>query len=164
MAYNINTTIINGELLVPSASTITIETSSQTFQFKGIDGLGFNKMVINDNVVIAAFESVSNFDVFTIDGEWTIYDINKSSPAIVREDDTLGKSSKLPVSLVEGVDEIVDSKMGDFGNTTTFNDDAIVSTYENGTKVTSFDINNQYPEFTTRNSVSISDTNITINY
>lgn len=36
--------------------------------------------------------------------------------------------------------------------------------YENGTKVTSFDINNQYPEFTTKNSVSISDTNITINY
>lgn len=36
--------------------------------------------------------------------------------------------------------------------------------YENGTKATSFDINNQYPEFTTKNSVSISDTNITINY
>lgn len=36
--------------------------------------------------------------------------------------------------------------------------------YENGTKVTRFDINNQYPEFTTKNSVSISDTNITINY
>lgn len=51
MAYNINTTIINGELLTPSASTITIEASQQTFQFKGSDGLGFNKMVVNDNVV-----------------------------------------------------------------------------------------------------------------
>ena len=35
---------------------------------------------------------------------------------------------------------------------------------ENGVKATSFDINNQYPEFDTKNSVSISDTNITINY
>lgn len=36
--------------------------------------------------------------------------------------------------------------------------------YENGTKATSFDINNQYAEFTTKNSVTISDTNVTINY
>lgn len=35
---------------------------------------------------------------------------------------------------------------------------------ENGTKVTNFNINNQYSEFTTKNSTTIDDTNITINY
>ena len=35
---------------------------------------------------------------------------------------------------------------------------------ENGTKVTNFNINNQYPEFTTKNSTTIDDTNVTINY
>ena len=36
--------------------------------------------------------------------------------------------------------------------------------YENGTKATSFDINNQYQEFNTKNSVPIDGTNITIGY
>lgn len=35
---------------------------------------------------------------------------------------------------------------------------------ENGTKVTNFNINSQYSEFTTKNSTTIDDTNITINY
>lgn len=35
---------------------------------------------------------------------------------------------------------------------------------ENGTKVTNFNINNQYSEFTTKNSTTIDGTNITINY
>ena len=35
---------------------------------------------------------------------------------------------------------------------------------ENGIKVTNFNINNQYPEFTTKNSTTIDDTNVTINY
>lgn len=65
MAYNINTTIINGELLVPSASAITIETSSQTFQFKGNDGLSFNKMVVNDNIVNPELLTEANVSIST---------------------------------------------------------------------------------------------------
>lgn len=34
----------------------------------------------------------------------------------------------------------------------------------NGTKVTNFNINSQYPEFTTKNEVAIEDTNVTITY
>lgn len=48
---NINTTIINGELVLPSSSSVTVSTSSQTFWFKGDDGFDFNRMTVNGNSV-----------------------------------------------------------------------------------------------------------------
>ena len=65
MAYNINTTIVNGELMQPSSSAVTITSSSQIFQFKGDDGFDFNKMTVNGNQVTPQLLTTANVSLST---------------------------------------------------------------------------------------------------